>query len=92
VTPHFVCDRQGGVPEVCVQDTGPGIPERDLPHIFDPFYQGESSGAGHAGLGLAIARRIMALQGGDIRVENRAAGGASFCIRLPVSLPSEALL
>ncbi|WP_341936845.1 sensor histidine kinase [Marinimicrobium sp. C2-29] len=75
-----------GLPEVCVRDSGPGIPEQDLPHIFDPFYRGESFGGagGHAGLGLAIARRIMTLQGGDIRVENAASGGACFCIRLPV--------
>ncbi|WP_338401860.1 sensor histidine kinase [Vreelandella salicampi] len=56
-----------------------------LSHIFAPFYRGESSGAtGRAGLGLAIARGITTLQGGDIRVENLASGGASFCIRLPV--------
>lgn len=84
---EVVVGQEGGVPEVCVRDTGPGIPEQDLPHIFEPFYQGESSGVGHAGLGLAIARRIMALQGGELRVENRAVGGASFCIRLPVYAP-----
>lgn len=73
-----------GDPEVYVRDSGPGIPERDLPHIFDPFYRGEASdGSGHAGLGLAIARRIMTLQGGDIRAENLASGGASLYIRLP---------
>ncbi|WP_028572999.1 sensor histidine kinase [Desulfonatronum lacustre] len=86
---EVVVGQEGGVPGVCVHDTGPGIPEQDLPHIFEPFYRGASSGAGHAGLGLAIARRIMALQGGDIRVENRAAGGASFCILLPVYIPTE---
>lgn len=59
-------------PEVCVRDSGPGISEQDLPHIFDPFYRGESSSgaSGHAGLGLAIARRIMTLQAGVIHVEN----------------------
>ena len=78
------------LPEVCVRDSGPGIPEQDLPHIFDPFYRGESSvgAGGHAGLGLAIARRIMTLQGGDIGVENPGSGGACFCIRLPVK-PSD---
>ncbi|QEW06666.1 sensor histidine kinase [Nitrincola iocasae] len=86
---EVILGQESGVPEVCVRDTGPGIPEKDLPHIFDPFYRGDSSGTGHAGLGLAIARRIMALQGGDIRVENRATGGASFCIRLPVYTPNE---
>ena len=84
---EVIVGQDGGVPEVCVRDTGPGIPEQDLPHIFEPFYRGEASGAGHAGLGLAIARRIMELQGGDIRVENRAAGGASFYIRLPLYSP-----
>lgn len=76
-----------GLPEVCVRDSGPGISEQDLPHIFDPFYRGESSGGSgsHAGLGLAIARRIMTLQCGDIWVENAASGGACFCIRLPVN-------
>lgn len=77
--------QKDGQPEVCVRDSGPGIPEQDLPHIFDPFYRGDSSGGdGHAGLGLAIARRIMMLQAGDISVENLNSGGASFCIRLPV--------
>lgn len=84
---EVIVGQDGGVPEVCVRDTGPGIPEQDLPHIFEPFYRGEASGAGHAGLGLAIARRIMELQGGDIRVENRAAGGVSFYIRLPLYSP-----
>jgi two-component system OmpR family sensor kinase len=84
---EVILSQENGVPEVYVRDTGPGIPEQDLPHIFEPFYRGDASGTGHAGLGLAIARRIMALQGGDIRVENRATGGASFSIRLPVYAP-----
>ncbi|TVP42877.1 MAG: sensor histidine kinase [Halomonas sp.] len=83
-----VVGQADGKPEVYVQDSGPGIAEQDLAHIFEPFYRGKaSSSAGHAGLGLAIARRIMTLQGGDIGVENLASGGASFCIRLPVYAP-----
>lgn len=78
-----------GLPEVCVRDSGPGIPEQDLPHIFEPFYRGEASGGtgGHAGLGLAIARRIMTLQGGSLRVQNPESGGACFCIQLPLTPP-----
>ncbi|MCC5900649.1 MAG: sensor histidine kinase [Halomonas sp.] len=84
-----IVGQTGGEPEVCVQDSGPGITEKDLPYIFDPFYRGETSGgSGHAGLGLAIARRIMTLQGGDIWVENLSTGGASFCIRLPTYTPA----
>jgi len=85
---EVVVGQVDGFPQVCVQDSGPGIPEQDLEHIFDPFYRGQASdGVGHAGLGLAIARRIMVLQGGDIRVENRPCGGAVFCIRLPMYPP-----
>jgi len=80
-----------GLPEVCVRDSGPGIPAQDLPHIFEPFYRGQGTGeAGHAGLGLAIARRIMSLQGGNIRAKNADEGGACFCIRLPVSGTTDA--
>lgn len=82
---EVVVGQVDGLLQVCVQDSGPGIPTRDFEHIFDPFYRGQvSDGAGHAGLGLAIARRIMVLQGGDISVENRVCGGAVFCIRLPM--------
>jgi signal transduction histidine kinase len=74
-----------GQPQVSIRDNGPGIPTADLPHIFEPFYRGSRDGeSGHAGLGLAIARRIMSLQGGDIRAENSGDGGACFSIRLPV--------
>lgn len=71
--------------QVCVCDSGPGIPDQDLPHIFEPFYRGDAGDVGsHAGLGLAIAKRIMSLQGGAISAENRADGGAQFSVRLPV--------
>ncbi len=55
---------------VRVEDTGIGIPEHDLPRIFDPFFKGEATGAG-AGLGLAIARDMVQRAGGEIRVESR---------------------
>lgn len=75
-----------GRPEVSVRDSGRGIPVADLPHIFEPFYRGKAGGdRSHAGLGLAIAWRIMTLQGGDIRAGNSAEGGAVFSISLPAS-------
>ncbi len=75
-----------GQPQVCIRDQGTGIRDEDLPYIFEAFYRGASGGEGnHAGLGLAIARRIMTLQGGDIEAANAPSGGASFCIRLPVA-------
>lgn len=72
---------------VRVSDNGPGIPDDDLPHIFDAFYRGDTRNVGsHAGLGLAIADRIMALQGGGIEVWNNPDGpGATFAITLPLA-------
>jgi signal transduction histidine kinase len=71
---------------ITVGDAGPGIPESDLPHIFDAHYRGEApESEGHAGLGLTIAKRIMELQGGAITVHNRSAGGAAFSIWLPLA-------
>jgi two-component system OmpR family sensor kinase len=76
---------QGDHLRVCVNDSGPGIPAQELARIFDAFYRGDTRNAsGHAGLGLAIAKRIMSLQNGSISAANRAGGGASFSILLPL--------
>lgn len=69
-----------------VEDTGPGIAAQDLPHLFTPLYRGESSRnrrTGGAGLGLAIARRILQAHGGGLVAANRAEGGAAFTGTLP---------
>ncbi len=70
-----------------VDDTGPGIPPSDLPHLFDRFFKADRSrtGRGGAGLGLAIAKRLMVMQGGDLTAENRPDGGARFTATLPAS-------
>jgi signal transduction histidine kinase len=71
---------------ICVADSGPGIDEQALAHIFTPFYQASgASRSGHAGLGLAIARRMAELQQGRITVHNRPAGGAEFLFWLPLT-------
>src|SRR5262249_48200783 len=62
---------------VCVADTGPGIPERDLERIFDRFYQtpvGDAAKSGGTGLGLPIARSLVELHGGRLWAENAAVG------------------
>ncbi|MDX1756212.1 MAG: ATP-binding protein [Marinobacter sp.] len=82
-------DRQDEWLRVTVRDAGPGIAEQDLPHIFDAFYRGESGNAGgHAGLGLAIAKRIMTLQQGGIEVRNLQPRGTAFTITLPIVIDS----
>ncbi len=73
-----------------VSDTGPGIAEADLPHLFDRFYQAGGDGSrstGGAGLGLAIAQRVIALHGGTIQAGNTDGGGARFRFPLPVASP-----
>ncbi|TCP24947.1 signal transduction histidine kinase [Scopulibacillus darangshiensis] len=64
-----------------VEDTGPGISEHDLPHLFEPFYRAEGSRnreTGGTGLGLTIAKRILRAHGGDLIAGNRTSGGAVF--------------
>ncbi len=70
-----------------VADTGEGIPEADLPYIFDPYRQVQASkkkGLG-VGLGLAIAKRITEAHGGTIAVESQVGQGTCFTITLPAA-------
>ncbi|MBI5828669.1 MAG: sensor histidine kinase, partial [Chloroflexi bacterium] len=64
--------------ELAVTDDGPGVPEADLPKLFDRFWRSEKSrgrAAGGAGLGLAIARQLVEAQGGTISAANAPGGG-----------------
>jgi len=71
--------------QVCVTDTGPGIPQEHLEHIFKRFYRGYGPGERTGiGLGLAISHQIVLAHGGDLRVNSRAEQGAEFIVRLPV--------
>jgi two-component system sensor histidine kinase HydH len=63
-----------------VRDHGPGVPEADRERIFEPFVTTRTKGVG---LGLAIARQIVALHGGSISVRAAAGGGACFRVELP---------
>ncbi|MDO4297556.1 MAG: HAMP domain-containing sensor histidine kinase [Lachnospiraceae bacterium] len=73
---------------VTVSDSGPGIEKEAEAHIFDKFYQGDTSHAvAGNGLGLAIVRKILELHEGSIRVAETGAYGTVFEVRLPVNLP-----
>jgi signal transduction histidine kinase len=75
---------------VCsVVDDGPGIPEKDLPHIFERFYRvdkGRSRERGGTGLGLSIVKHIIQLHGGTIHVERGQSGGTIIVFTLPMTV------
>lgn len=77
-----------------VEDTGIGIPEKDIPHVFDRFYRVDKARTrvqGGSGLGLSIARWIARAHGGDIQVESEVDVGTTFTVRLPVHVVETAV-
>ena len=76
--------------EIIVSDTGQGIAEEFLPHVFDRFRQADSSSSraqGGLGLGLSIVKQLVEMHGGSIRAESAGIGqGATFTVALPVAV------
>lgn len=68
--------------ECTVSDTGPGISQQILPHLFEPFVTGKETGLG---LGLVVSRRIVEEHRGTLQGINKPGGGAQFIIRLPLT-------
>ncbi len=78
--------RENGHALVSVADRGCGIPETEIPHIFERFYRAQgSSRADGTGLGLALAGEIAHHLGGDIRVQSKQDRGSTFSVELPLS-------
>jgi signal transduction histidine kinase len=78
--------REDGHAVVSVTDRGCGIPEAEIPHIFDRFYRAQgSSRADGTGLGLALAREITDHLGGEIRVQSHPGAGSTFSVALPLT-------
>jgi two-component system OmpR family sensor kinase len=81
---EMVASLNGGTVTVTVADTGIGIPPDDLPRIFDRFQRAENARIHPgAGLGLAIAQRIVEQHGGKIAVESTLGQGSRFIVTLP---------
>ena len=74
--------------QIRVQDTGIGIPEAQLPYIYDRFYQVEthsaSHGGGGTGIGLALTRELVELMDGNIQVSSTVGKGTTFTVDLPI--------
>jgi signal transduction histidine kinase len=78
-------EEQMGV--LLVEDTGAGIPEKDLPHIFDRFYRVNKARTredGGTGLGLSIVHQIVKIHGGDIKIESMEGAGTKAIVKIPL--------
>ncbi len=83
--------RRGKIVVLSVADEGPGIPEADLPRVFERFYRVDKARSrdgrdpGGTGLGLSIVKHLVELHGGSVKAANRPGGGAVFEVELPAS-------
>jgi signal transduction histidine kinase len=80
-----------GMVRCSVVDDGPGIPEKDVPHLFERFYRvdkGRSRETGGTGLGLSIVKHIVLLHGGTVEAESRVGEGTRMSFRLPATTRS----
>ncbi|MBW3621705.1 MAG: two-component sensor histidine kinase [Actinobacteria bacterium] len=85
---RVVVRARDGSYELVVADTGIGIPQQDLPRVFERFYrvdEGRSRETGGTGLGLSIVKHAVDRQGGTIRVESLLGEGTTFTVRFPIA-------
>lgn len=73
----------GGEAEICISDTGPGIPEPEQARVFERFYRGEAGTDHGSGLGLAIARASIEAVGGTVELESELGAGTTVRFRFP---------
>ena len=84
----FGSQREGGAVTLWIEDNGPGVPEEQLPNLFEPFYRGDAARtrpAAGSGLGLAVVKRSMQQMGGSVRAENAPGGGLRMVLTLPLA-------
>lgn len=83
---YLGAEKLGGFAKVYVRDTGPGIPQDQLPYLFDRYYRADHSGPTYTGLGLGlyICSEIVKRHGGEIGVDSELGQGSTFWFTLPV--------
>jgi len=80
--------RKNGFVQIDISDTGPGIPEKDLPRIFERFYRvdkAHSRDLGGTGLGLSIVKHIVQFHGGEVWVSSTLGKGSTFSFTIPAA-------
>ncbi|SIT84928.1 two-component system histidine kinase PnpS [Edaphobacillus lindanitolerans] len=85
---RITADSRGDMAEISVEDHGIGIPEEEIPRLFERFYRvdrARSRDSGGTGLGLAIVKHLVELHGGSIGVESKLGEGSVFTIRIPLA-------
>ena len=88
ISVELTADTPQGTATLSVTNTGKGIAEGDLPHIFERFYQPQHSEGG-TGIGLALAKAFVDMHGGHIGVSSKAEGTTVFTVHLPLNLQAE---
>ena len=74
--------------QICVTDEGLGIPDEDIPHLYEPFHRSlNTESIQGTGLGLSIVKNAVDLHGGNIDVSSKLGEGTKFFITIPVSNP-----
>ena len=74
---------------ICISDTGEGIPENQLHYIFEPYYQVNQGEKNSSGIGLTFAKELLELHNGTISVESTLGTGTKFTILIPIKKPSK---
>ena len=77
-----------GAAELAIADSGPGLDEKQLAHVFERFYRADPSRAhasGGTGLGLAIVAAVVHAHGGEVRATSSPGEGTTFTVRLPLA-------
>lgn len=80
-------DVEDGMVVIRIRDHGPGVAEKDLPHVKEMFYKASSKVRGN-GIGLAVCDEIVTLLGGSLEIANAVGGGCQVTVRLPMTAPN----